>query len=482
MSRLPHTQSNFVNGRIPEELVNFLKQETYSLIIKGYAGTGKTTLALTILHELQIKTNCLYISTRISPEQLFQYYPWLGRSFIDSRKTKLTDTAHIEDGSLVFVDARLDEPGSLFERITNELMDVKAPTIIIDTWDAIGFFMDKEALMNNARVLQTWRERAGAKLIFVTESPEDHTFDFLADGVVELKQGYHNNRKVREIFLSKLRGIRINRPSCIFSLNDGVFRSYGHYRPTEFTNIQVSKDHIKSIEQNVVKNSHVPSGYKELDELFEGGLPTGGIITLELDSHVNTRVVMAFLDKIIAGYMHRGNPVVFEPFEGVESEHIDHLHKSHPSLKSKNIIEVITNGSKPKISDYLSNPKYDENKKRLQQFQGTLRRLRLKYKKEPLSIIGSDMASSFSNIKGGRQGIESLVSFIKSNSTLSIFVLRQSNDNLREYLSEISDIHLKMLEINGSLFLQSEIPWSNLYAIITRNHVNHNELMIEPIV
>ena len=482
MSRLPHIQSEPINGRIPDELVNFLKQETYSLIIKGYAGTGKTTLALTILHELQIKTNCLYISTRISPEQLFQYYPWLGTSFTNSRKTKLTDATHVEDGSLVFVDARLDEPGSLFERITNELMDVRAPTIIIDTWDAIGFFMDKEALMNNARVLQTWRERAGAKLIFVTETPEDHTFDFIADGVIELKQGYHDNRKIREIFLSKLRGVRINRPSCIFSLNDGIFRSYGRYRPKEFSNMQISKDHIKSVDQNAIKNSHIPSGYSELDELFEGGLPSNGIITLELDSHVNTRVVMAFLNKIIAGFMYRSNPVIFEPFEGVEPEHLDQLLKSYPNLKSKSVIEVISNDNKSKIIDDLSSPKYDENKKRLEQFQNTIQRLKVKYKEEPLSIIGSNMASSFFNDKGGRQGIENLVSFIKSNSALSIFVLRQSNNGLLEYLSEISDIHLKILEINGSLFLQSEIPWSNLYALVSKNHANHNELIIEPIV
>ena len=122
MPHLTNNQSNFANGNIPNDLVNFLKQDTYSLIIKGYAGTGKTTLALTILSEMQIKTNCLYISTRISPDQLFQYYPWLEESFGGSRKTKLTESTSDSDSSLVFVDARLDEPGSLFERITNELI------------------------------------------------------------------------------------------------------------------------------------------------------------------------------------------------------------------------------------------------------------------------------------------------------------------------------------------------------------------------
>lgn len=480
MQNSPNNQS-FTSGNIPDDLVSFLRQDTYSLIIKGFAGTGKTTLALTILKEMQIKTNCLYISTRISPDQLFQYYPWLEESFGDSRKTKLTEAAESTDGSLVFVDARLDEPGSLFERITNELMDVKAPTIIIDTWDAIGFFMDKEALMNNARVLQTWRERAGAKIIFVTESPDDTTFDFLADGVIELKQVYHNNRKVREILLSKLRGSRIDRPSCIFSLNNGIFRSYGHYEPKEFTNIAMSKEH-KPSDQNSSTDAYIPSGYEELDKLFGGGFPNNGIITLELGTHVNTRVAMAFLSKIITGFMHRGNPVLFQPFEGVGPEHISQFLKPLQGLKLKSSIEVLSSGNKTRISEYLSGPKYTEYKKKLQHFQSMVRMLKTRHKKGLLSIVGSDMTRGLSNVENGRQGIENLVSFIKSNSALSVFVLRQSEDDLLEYLSEISDMHLKILEINGSLFLQSEIPWSHLYAIVSRNYTDHNEISIEPIV
>lgn len=479
MPRLADTKSDYTHVKIPEELVNFLRQETYTLIIKGHAGTGKTTLALTILRELQIKSNCLYISTRISPEQLFQYYPWLERTFDSSKRTKLTDASSSGDGSLVFVDARLDEPGSLFERVTNELMDVKAPTIIIDTWDAIEFFLDKEALMNNARVLQTWRERAGAKLIFVTESPEDTTFDFLADGVVELRQGLHNDRRVREILMSKLRGIRVDRPSYIYSLNGGVFRSYSQYRPKELDGITISKNQLNY--SSNVTNAHIPSGYEELDELFGGGFPSKGTILLEIDTHVNTQVVLAFLDKIISGFMYRGNPVLFQPFEGMESEQADQHLKPNPDLKSKSIIEIFSNGTRPRITDYLSSPKYDEDKKRLQLFQNTVRRLRTKYKKGLLSIVGSDIMHGFSKTENGRQGIQNLVSFIRSNSDLAFFIFRRSDKQI-DYLSEFSDIHLKLLEINGVMFLQSENPWSHLYAINLTNRSDYNEITLEPIV
>jgi predicted ATP-dependent serine protease len=63
------------SGIIPSELMQFVKHDTYSLLIKGYAGTGKTTLSLTILRVLNIKSNFFYISTRISPRQIFIYDP-----------------------------------------------------------------------------------------------------------------------------------------------------------------------------------------------------------------------------------------------------------------------------------------------------------------------------------------------------------------------------------------------------------------------
>ena len=155
-------------GHLPSELLKFVKNESYSLLIKGKPGTGKTTFALTLLDSLNDDSNYFYISTRLSLKQLLFYYPWAEKFFSKDE---------VKSGYR-FEDARLDEPESLFERITNQLMDVKSPVIIIDTWDTIASFMDRESRLNNERVLQIWRERAGAKLIFLSETFESWDFGF----------------------------------------------------------------------------------------------------------------------------------------------------------------------------------------------------------------------------------------------------------------------------------------------------------------
>jgi KaiC/GvpD/RAD55 family RecA-like ATPase len=468
---------------IPNELIDFLKRETYSLLIKGDAGTGKTTLALTILRALNINKNCLYISTRISPEQLFKYYPWLESFFGKSKKSELAEISEFETDMPVFVDARLDEPGSLFERITNQLMDVKAPIIIIDSWDAIGYFMDKEALMNNARVLQTWRERSGAKIIFIAEEPKDATLDFLVDGIVELQQKYHDNRRVREIFLSKLRGVRINRPSYIFTLNNNVFRSYEPYSPADYV-ITNTKDKKPESTSQTFSNSHIKTGYLELDRILGEGLHKKSFVNIELDSNINAKVILAFLGKIISNFTGAGNPVLFQPFEGINSEYLTRYLDSRLSKDAMRMLEIpqFANKSKSISSHSTHTLKYPDSIKQLESIKKDILKIQKKHpKKLLLVVVGSDLSHE-SHTGDMRKQIKQQIEFIKSKADLFILVTRHSQDNIQEKLSKISDMYLNVSEINGTLFLKSKIPWSHLYAIVTDRNSGYPNINLEPIV
>ena len=76
-------RTNYSFLDILPELGEFVRNDSYSLLIKGRSGTGKTTLSLSILRSLKARNNFFYISTRSSPKQLFEHYPWL-RKFTKS--------------------------------------------------------------------------------------------------------------------------------------------------------------------------------------------------------------------------------------------------------------------------------------------------------------------------------------------------------------------------------------------------------------
>jgi KaiC/GvpD/RAD55 family RecA-like ATPase len=471
---------------IPYELMQFVQRNTYSLLIKGSAGTGKTTLSLTILRALKVKSNFFYISTRISPKQLFLYYPWLGK-FIGRPKISESDEISGQGYNLSsFEDARLDEPESLFERITNQLMDVKAPIIIIDSWDAIASFMDKEARLNNERVLQIWRERAGAKLIFISEDPNDTTLDFLVDGIVELERKFYDNMLIRQIFLSKLRGIMINKPSYIYSLNDGIFRSYAAYQPNDFA-IATSRVRFNKAEtplSSVSDGHYITSGYQELDDILGGGFIKKGVILIDMESNVNTGVAMAFLSSIMSNFIRTNNPILFHPFDGMDPKEVmPYLKLERDSnIYESRLIKIFCHVGKIEKSDHNVTPSQEHGglEKHFEFFHDVIIKTRQEYpNKILLNIMGTNIAQKMNRYRE-INGID-LLPFIRANTDLSLIVSRHSQ-NTREYLTEISDVHLRFLILNGSLFLQSLIPWRHLFAVLPHASSGSGRLKLDPVV
>src|SRR6056297_2536281 len=71
------TESNLEDGFIPNEILETLNQDIgYSWLIKGLAGVGKTTFALTLLHFFE-NFEPIYLSTRVAPTSLFKQFPFL---------------------------------------------------------------------------------------------------------------------------------------------------------------------------------------------------------------------------------------------------------------------------------------------------------------------------------------------------------------------------------------------------------------------
>src|SRR5512137_3051114 len=63
---------------LPAVLTNFFEARGgHSLILKGPAGTGKTTLALQIVEAMSPMERTQYISSRVSDASLYAQFPWL---------------------------------------------------------------------------------------------------------------------------------------------------------------------------------------------------------------------------------------------------------------------------------------------------------------------------------------------------------------------------------------------------------------------
>ena len=429
---------------IPLELEEFMKNDTYSLLVKGPSGSGKTTFSLTILRSLKAKNNFFYISTRASPKQIFEHYPWL-RKFVKVPSRDI-DSPEVGQNLSAFEDARLDEPESLFERVTNQLMDVKNPVIIIDSWDSVASLMDREARLNNERVLQTWRERAKAKLIFTTEESVESSLENIVDGVVELNYELKDGLRTRSLFLKKLRGIPIKRSLYLFTLKDRIMRCFHSYDARDFKII--NKDNISK-----EKESHtqiLQSGYHDLDNYVGNTLPQNGLITIEKDDEVSNDTIVLFLNDLLQNFSRMNYSLLLDSTLGAI---VTDANKS----KSKNQQKLYLIDA-PELQENFSN--------------NDLSRKNTFYKYVDKAISGRENrekivammeSGSMASFISTTSDIDNYCRYIKRKFELSFLILNSNNTHEKYY--SLSDIHLKFILICGTLFLKCSTPASALFGI-----------------
>ncbi len=443
---------------IPFELGEFMKNDTYSLLVKGRSGTGKTTLALSILRSLKEKNNFFYISTRSSPKQLVEHYPWL-RKFI-KEPDKDIDNQEVRQNLSSFEDARLDEPESLFERVTNQLMDVKNPVIIIDSWDSVASLMDREARLNNERVLQTWRERAKAKLIFTSEESVESSLEYIVDGVVELNYQFMEEIRIRSLFLKKLRGIPIKRSLYFFSLQDRILRCFDSYDPRRFK-IQKTSEKIQT-ETNLSKQI-LQTGYDDLDNYIGGTLPQNGLVTIEKDNILSNDIFILFLNDLLQNFSKRNYHLL------LDSTLKDKL---IPSYKSN-----VQNYDKLFTLDKLHDSHENSIQNKIKEKNSFYRYLTeiLSGFGEKGKIVTMMESNSLDNFISTYSELEDYCRFIKKKFELSLLILT-SNGNLEKYYS-VADVHLKFILKWGTLFLKCSTPSSALFGVRVANTVPQIQLV-----
>ncbi len=438
---------------LPDELADFLSRDTYSLLIKGDSGTGKTTLALTILKALGPIVNLLYISTRTSPLQMMENHPWAEEVF--GPASALEGERSESEGWETLVDSRLDEPNVIFERITNVLMDKQAPTVVIDSWESLSDTLGSEALRTNIKVLQTWRERAGARFILVGEDPSNTAIDFLVEGVVVLKEKSSEGRRLREIALSKLHGVQILRAAYFFTLEEGVFRSFPSHTPRAYAFHNPLP--VKFDRPFRRTRGRYPSGYEPLDRLLDGGYPAKSVALVELGERVDSRVGLTFVSKMVQDWLAAGDHVLLQRPGDVEPRFMNQYVKSF-GAGGKGRLDVVGPGSR------LTAPETPEAGRA---------RGRRGAKRKVLEILSESP---------GRQqaDAEERIGLKGSGADVTILFARPSASTA-EGRRGVST-HLRFVQIEGTLFAESLLPWSSLYAVVPGATAGNPMMTLEPVV
>jgi KaiC/GvpD/RAD55 family RecA-like ATPase len=309
MKKRDNNTGDDANGNIPRELKDFFSANGRSLILRGAPGTGKTTLALELLSFFSPSHDAYFISGRIDEQALKRHIHWidinmllskgkddgsrLARKGMLSRKELDRLESRVEEGDETLEGDYDPEPGTgkvendtwtidmtnmlpEIDKLYEKLEATKSGKAMVAI-DSIDSLAEKYGIAPR-RLIHTLQkdlvERSNFNVIFILETSESNTLEFMGDGVASLEMADLDGRRMRLLRLEKLRGQSIWNPVHAFSLANGHFDSF-----VECDGPETHTQHIENIDMKGFLQGIIEPGKYNLFE-FEGPVPMNVIQSL----------------------------------------------------------------------------------------------------------------------------------------------------------------------------------------------------------
>ena len=431
-------------SRIPDELSNFLKIGR-TLLIKGDAGTGKTTLALEILQSFE-PVDCIYFSTKTPPSILYEYYPWL------------KDKTVLGPEEIRFLETRHESPEKLLNRLRDQLLKMEQPFLAVDTWDAMAMEMDCKEQLRTAKAITMTTYVTNGRTILVEETKETSFLDFLVDGVVSLNstevygeaeagrvyEDRLERRTTREMELKKLRGIRILNKKYTFTLEGGGFRSF----PPFCEDLSVRPSKIMDLAKD-----RISSGIADLDRII-GGFKKGSFNLFEVEHSVDMRYLQIHTQIAWNAIMNgRGTIIIPSIGEMYPSELTQEaiIHRPNATDFESQIKAIKEIAEKGFDSEHLKNGL--------------------------VILLGFDtLVNRFGSDKTLAM-VEAIINYAQESGTTIVGTMKRGMRFLG-YITHVADSHFVFKDLNHALVIYGMRPKTGLYAV----DLIENQVRLIPIV
>ena len=448
---------------LPKEVCQFFQIEGgQTLLIKGLPGTGKTTLALEIMNSLCREQKGLYISTRIDPRRLYATNPWVedilpARNVVNATQTRLLESLKGMGKDQSNYYAVLD----FFKVFFEEAEDMDNPTIVIDSWDAVLNYTSHLLGSSHASFEQNICEFArdlDTNLIFVSEFDSVMPLDYIVDGVVSMEQfrlpasdlGGMRTRFIRQINLSKLRGVEICNRTYTATLHGGRFRFFEPYLDQK--DARIASEGVRVPDP---KEDHISTGIPDLD-IVTGGLRYGSCNVLEIGQGVGKRYYQ-ILTALASNALKNGRGVFILPSIGYQLS-------SQDIFVPNNVIVSRPEGGDPVTWGEELQEKWDG--------------LRERTGRPILNIIGLDAIEFAFGYKAVLNLANIMIRSWKETNDINVLVVKSGQESMNMAI-HTADTYLLVSELNGGLCIYGIIPRTEPYNMLLEEG---NRISLTPIV
>ncbi len=451
--------------RLSEIFQPFFMLRSNSLLIKGLPGTGKTTLALSLLSSMGVKG--LYISTRVSYSDLINQFPW-AKDVLTEESVVNMNPFDVSSKVSIVSDLRLASALTLLEKIINSSIHLKDGLIILDSFDALTQAISSEERNKILKSIIAIADANNNMIVFISEKPEDLELGYICDGIISLTYTIKNGFKLRKMNIEKLRGVKVDCPVLPFSLDDGFFHVINPLQnrcllPTNDSKLFEPKESIEG---------YISTGNKQLDRILGNGIKQGSVVLLEVGD-VNRQVLAYFLACIVLNALRSKRPAITissseRPYKSIlrylqsfcTREEINDYYTLFIFEKKSN------SGDEPYLANELTDDIIDNERIFMSKYDEIMSR----HGKSP--VITYDLRWREMSAK---ERVDELISKIivgirkvRSNGCVEI-IINTPHMTSYEFSKQAADIHIKLVEEDGIPLFIITRPYKGIYMFLFDN-------------
>jgi KaiC/GvpD/RAD55 family RecA-like ATPase len=460
---------------IPGEILAFLDKEGgQTLLIKGSAGSGKTIFSLSLIQACA--KDGIYLSTRVKPEDLYRDCPWIKEQLTSDNIVDATNplrkkipTQERDFSEVIKYGSKEDFLVALYERVSQ----IDHPMIIIDSWDSVLSQLRIHEEQIEKSLIELCKE-TNTNLILVGENPDETRLDYLMDGVVKLEQTRREKRRLRIIYLTKLRGVQIHQPQYLFTLNEGMFRSFDRFEVNPVVNPQ------RWIPVEDTKH-HFSTGCRDLDMILKGGFRRGSLNLFEEQLDVSRSAEGYVWRCCLFNFIVNNRGVVLVAGEGVSPKKIKEL--SVPYVGGDlwdTYVRIGVYGIDSSSEPYVV-PVKGNSEERYATWQAVITELKEKTGQPVQDYTALDTLEFRSGIENTIKKMGEAVRELKDSGDLQIALAKPGLEVSKQIIN-LAETYIKFQSFFGTAVLYGVHPETGFYVIEVDTSQGYPRVILFPIV
>lgn len=414
--------------------------EGRTTLVSGSAGSGKTILAAQFLTEgIRGSDEAgVFVTFEESPEDIRQNIASLGwtvRQWEAEDKWRFVDVSpHVEDEALIVGDYDL---GALLARIEYAVNSIGATRVSLDSLSAVfSRFEDHTVIRSELLRIATALKRMGVTAVITAERDTEYgditnhkMQEFVADNVIVLRNVLEAEKRRRTIEVLKFRGTSHQKGEHPFTIipDEGIVV------------IPLSAIQLKQRSSN----TRVTSGNPVLDEMCGGGFFRDSIILVSGATGAGKTLMVT---EFVAGGIKAGERCLLLAFE----ESREQLFRNakgwgidFETMEREEQLKVVCNY--PEVAS-------------LEDWLIEIKNIITEFKPNRIAVDSLSALERVSTIRGFREFVISLTSFIKHEEVLGIFTnttptLTGGTSITEAHISTLTDsiVLLRYVEIYGEM-------------------------------